>query len=89
MVERSHVRPSDGVVALRTVGGAKGRPGGGVDRIVGLLPGGQVAARVAAVRGRNLESVVIVDVALRALEIGVTVCQRESGGAVIENRSVP
>jgi len=58
-------------------------------RVVGLLPGAQVAARVAAVVGRSLESVVIVDVALRALQIGVTVGQRESGGAVIENRRVP
>ena len=64
-------------------------------RIVGLLPGGEVAAGIPAIRGCNLQSVVIVDVALRAggyfSRRGhlVRVRQRETGGAVIKRRIRP
>jgi len=64
VVERAHVRPGDGVVALRAVGGPKSGPCGRMDRIVRLLPGRQVAAGVAAIGGGNLQVIVIVDVAL-------------------------
>jgi len=53
-------------------------------RIVGLLPGREVAAGGSAGRGRNLQVVVIVDVAGRAKHVGVPSSQQESGRTVIE-----
>jgi len=84
VVEGGHVGPRDGVVTLRAIGSGESGSGRGMDRIVGLLPGGQVAAGVPTIRGRNLQIVVVVDVALRALQIRVAIRQRESSGAVIE-----
>jgi len=55
-----------------------------VNGIRGLLPGGEVAAGVAAVGGRNLERVVPIDVALRAGHGGVLVSQRKTSSAVVE-----
>lgn len=46
-------RPRDGVVASRTIGRGKGRASSGVCRIIGLLPGRQVAAGVAAIGRLN------------------------------------
>jgi len=53
-------------------------------RIVCSLPGRQVALRVPAIRGLNLQGVVIVDVAQRALHASVAVGQGKSRGAVVE-----
>lgn len=50
MIERRNVGPRNGVVASGTIRDGKRRAGTGVRRIIGLLPGGQVAAGVAAIR---------------------------------------
>jgi len=66
-----------------------------VHRIVGLLPGREVALGVAAVRRANLQIVVIVDVAVGAgvdLAGGsqlVGIREREASGGVIKIRGVP
>jgi len=52
--------------------------------IVGLLPGGEVAAGITAVRGRDGEVVIVVDVAGSARHVGMAVGQREAGAAVIK-----
>ena len=54
--------------------------------IVGFLPSGKVALGVAAIRGRNLQIVIVVDVAGGAWNVGVAIGQQESGRAVIEGR---
>ena len=64
-------------------------------RIVGLLPGRQVATGIPAVRRLNIQRVVVVDVALRASRDLpcrghlVRIRQREARGAVIERRIRP
>jgi hypothetical protein len=81
--------PGDGIVATGAVGSGEGRAGFGVRGIVGLLPGGQVAAGVAAIGGSDLQVVVIVDVAICAGNVGVAIGQQEAGGAVIEFSTLP
>jgi hypothetical protein len=76
--------PADSVVAIGAVGHGKRGTGRRVHGIIGLLPGGEVAAGVAAIRGRDGQVVVVVDVAGSAGNVGMAVGQRESGGAVIE-----
>ena len=58
--------PGDGVMARRAIGRRKGRSGIRVDWIIGLLPGGQVTLRIPAISRRYGQSVVVVDVAIRA-----------------------
>jgi len=58
-------------------------------RVVCLLPSGQMAAGVAAVCGCNLQIVIVIDVAARARDVGVTSRQREAGGAVVELGTQP
>jgi hypothetical protein len=83
VIEGSSI-PAHCRMAVGAIRGRESRPGGRVHRIVRLLPGGQVAARIAAgVRG-DLQIVVIVDVAGSAGNVGVAVRQQETGGAVIE-----
>lgn len=53
-------------------------------RIVGLLPGRQVALRISTIGRSNLQRVVAIDVALAALHRCVFIRQRETRGAVIE-----
>jgi len=60
-----------------------------VHRIVGLLPVGQVATRITAVGGGDLQIVIVVDVALCAGHVGVTIRQRESGARVVKGGGVP
>lgn len=88
VVERRR-RPTHRVVAGRAICNSKGRPGGWVDRIVGLLPGGQMALRVAAVGCGNRQAVVVVNVAQIAGHVGVTIGQREPGRAMIEDSCGP
>ena len=81
--------PADRRVTVRTIRDRESRAGSRVHRIVRLLPGGQVAARIAAgVRG-DLQIVVIVDVAGSAGNVGVAVRQQEPGGAVVERDICP
>ena len=88
VIER-HVCPSRRIVAGRAERSRKGRSRLGVRRVVGLLPGRQVAARVPAIIWPNLQIVVVVDVARSAGHIGVPVRQQKARGAVIEFRSEP
>jgi len=83
--------PGDGVVTRRAVGRCKGRARGRVGRVVGRLPGRQVASGISAIRRRNLQVVVVVDMAGGAsghlTSVGhqrVRICQREAKGIVIE-----
>ena len=57
--------------------------------IAGFLPGGEVALRVAAIGGCNLQIVIVVDVARGAGNVGVAVCEQKPGRAVIEGRAQP
>lgn len=57
--------------------------------IVGLLPGRQMASGSAAGVGRNVQSVVVVDMARSAGHIRVAKSKREACGAVIEIGRVP
>ena len=86
---KDSVVPTCGVVALRAVCGGKGGAGLRMHWIVGLLPGGEMALRVAAIGGGNLQVVVIVDVARGAGYVGVAVGQQKPGGAVIKRGAQP
>ena len=55
----------------------------------GLLPSCEVAAGIAAVPGRDRQSVVVVDVAGGAGKIRVALGQQEASGAVVEGRGIP
>jgi hypothetical protein len=84
VIERCRI-PADGGMAASAIGGGKCWPGGRVDRIVGLLPCGEVAPGIAAIIGSNLEVVIIVNVATGAGHVGVAIGQGEAGSAVIED----
>ena len=53
-------------------------------RVVGLLPGGQVAARVPAIGRLNRQIVIPVDVTQASLHVGVSLCQQKARGAMVE-----
>ncbi len=65
--------PTQGGVALRTVRRAKGRAGSRVHGIIRLLPGCQVALRIAAIHRLDRQAVVAVDMAQDALHVGVAI----------------
>ena len=88
VVERCGI-PADGGVAVGAVGGRESGAGGGMDGVVGLLPGGEMATGVATISGRNGEGVIVVDVATGARNVGVAVGQKETSGAVIEGSGGP
>ena len=77
------------LVAVEAVCGRKGRACRGVRRVVGLLPGSEVAAGVAAIRRRDLQIVIIINVASLASQIRVAVRQQEPRFAVIKFRAQP
>ena len=77
VVEGSGI-PALGGVAVGAIRRGKSRPGGGVRWIIRLLPLCQVASRVAAIRWRDRQVVVVVDVARSAWHIGVAIGQKES-----------
>ena len=81
--------PACGRVAIRAIRNSKCRTRGRVDRIVGLLPSGKMAAGVAAIRRSDLQIVVIVDVAGRARHIGVARSERKTYGTMVEFRRQP
>jgi len=83
MVERRRI-PTDRIVARRAIPQSKSRAGGGMHRIVRLLPGGQMALRIAAIALRNRQVVIVIDVAGDARNVGMPVGQQKSSGTVIE-----
>jgi len=83
--------PRNRVVACRAICCSEGCSGRWVDGIVGLLPGREMASGVAAIRRRDRQIVVVVNVAGNAAwhlpAIGnqrVRIRQREAKGVVIE-----
>ena len=72
MVERGGI-PAHGGMALGAVRGGESRAGAGVHWVIGLLPGCEVAARIATIGGLDLQTVIAIDMALRALHGGVLV----------------
>lgn len=64
--------------------GGESRAGSGVDRSSRLLPGGQMALRVAAIGWRNGQIVVVVDVAQIAGHVGMPAGQQKTGRAVVK-----
>ena len=52
--------------------------------IVGLLPGGQVALRIAAVGRSDRQIVIVADMAERARHIGMAIGEQKPGRTVIE-----
>jgi len=82
--------PGNCVVTHRTVRRGKGRARRGVCWIICGLPGRQMALRVSAIRRRNRQAVIVVDVAGSARRYFpgggqlVRVRQRETRGSVIE-----
>ena len=89
VVESADIVPGNRVMAPRAVRNRKGGSQSRVDRVIGSLPGGEMAAGVAAIRGSNLKVVVAVDVATGARHAGMAVGQRESSNGVIEGHVRP
>jgi hypothetical protein len=81
--------PANCCVAIRAVCHREHGSRTGMNRVVRLLPGGEVASGVAAIGGRNLQVVVVVDVARLAWHVGMAVRQREARGAVIKLGAQP
>lgn len=71
-------------VAARAIGKRERGTGRRVRRIRRLLPGCQVAARIAAIGWRDLQIIVVVDMAVRARHVRVAVNQEESRSRVIK-----
>jgi hypothetical protein len=83
VIERGRV-PAFRRVAVRAIPCRKRRPRSRVHRIVRLLPGRQVATRIPAVGRRNIQTVVVVEVAGCARHIRMPVRQRKTKRRVIE-----
>jgi hypothetical protein len=78
MVKGSCIPPLSGMTT-GAICDCKRRAGRGMGRIIGLLPGRKVASRIPAIRRRNRQIVVVVDMAGRAGNIGMSVCEQKSG----------
>ncbi len=83
MIEGSRV-PAGGGVARGAICNRECRTRRRVDWVVRLLPGREVALRIAAISRADFQRVVAVDVALVALHRCVLVRERKAGGAVVE-----
>ena len=81
--------PRGSVVALRAIGGSEWSARLRVRGVVGLLPGGEVAAGVAAVGGGNLKIVVVVDVATGTGDVGVARGERKTSDAMVKGGGSP
>ena len=88
VIERSGV-PTLGAVAICAIRRRKSGPRCRVYRSGGLLPSCQMASGVAAVRRRNRQIVIVVDMAGGTGHIGVAIRQQEARRAVIEDRRGP
>jgi hypothetical protein len=84
-VVKSDDGPGDSaLVAIVAICGSKCRPCSGVRRIVGLLPGREVAAGGAASGWTNLQTVIIIDVARLARKIRVAIGQIKAKFTMVE-----
>lgn len=88
VIEGSGV-PARGGMTSGAIGCGESRSGGGVHGIVGPLPGAQMALRIAAIRRRDRQRIIIVNMAESAGHSRVPICQREAGGIVIEDSCGP
>jgi hypothetical protein len=88
VIERCR-RPTYCVVAHRTVRCHKLRTCRAVHRIIRLVPGRQMAARIPAIVQRGRQSKVVIDVARSAGHVGMPVGKWEPCYAVIEWRPCP
>ena len=94
-VIKHYVGPQRRVVASGAIGHRKWRARRRVRRIVGLLPGRQVALRIPAIRRGDLQIEIVVDVAVRAgghlarRSHLVRVRQWKTGGRVVKIRRQP
>lgn len=81
-------QPARSGVAILAVRDGELRAGRGMHRIIGLLPCRQVALRVSAIGGGDLQVEVATNVALLARDIGMAQRQREIDGrrSVINRR---
>ena len=82
--------PGNRVVASRAVGHAKSRASRRVHWITRLLPSGQVASRISAVRRHNLKVIVAADVARSTGHVRMTIGQGEADRrcAMVEGCSI-
>jgi len=83
-VIENRAQPGDGIVASRASRHRKGIRRSAVFGIASVLPRRQMALRVAAIGRRNLQVVVVVDMAGRARHIGVAVGQKKTGSAMVK-----
>ena len=67
--------PALGGMAIRTVYQPECRPGRRMHRIICLLPGRQMALGIAAVRRRNCQVVIVVDMARSTRDIRMAIRQ--------------
>ena len=77
-------RPAGRRMAVGAIRRGKSAARGGGHGSRGLLPGGQMALRVAAIGRRDRQIVVVVDVAQRTGHVGMPAGQREPRRAVVE-----
>lgn len=83
VIERGAV-PTLCCVAVCTISYGERWARGGVNRVIRLLPCGEVATRVATIRGCDVQTVIVIDMAGGAGNAGVAVRQRETKRGVIE-----
>ena len=88
VVERRCI-PTDGRMASGTVGERKSSTSGWMYRIVGLLPGRQMAAGVPAIGRRDRQRIIVADVAQIASHGRMAIGQWEAGCIVIEDPRSP
>ena len=88
VIERGCI-PTHGGVADGAIGGGKRRARCRMHGVIGLLPGGQMAAGVSAIVCRNLQVVVVIDVTGSTRHVGVSVGQQKSRDAVVERSRIP
>jgi len=77
-------RPTHRRVAGRAIHKRKRRPGCWMDRVLGLLPGRQMASRIAAIGRGDHQIIVIVNMTKGAGHIRMAIGQQETGRAVVE-----
>lgn len=88
VVKRGRV-PTHRGVTQGAIRGCKSWAGGGVHRIIRLLPRRQVTLRISAIRRCDGQCVVVIDVAGSASHAGMAVGQREPRRAVVKRRRRP
>ena len=94
-VIKHNVRPQRRAVAGGAIGRGKRSSRRRVRRIIGLLPGRQMAPGIPAIRRADLQIVIVVDVAVRTgIHLArrrhlMRVSQRETSGGVVKIRGLP